>query len=75
MEFCFIESEHLHEIPTLIGESNELRHLYYLRGTRALYLEQLRELAATDYLEQVSIWFARPWRILAEIAGVPLTAE
>jgi hypothetical protein len=34
LEFCPVEAEHLHEIPTLIGEANEHRHAYYLRGRR-----------------------------------------
>ena len=73
VDLCRIEAEHLHEIPTLIGEVNEHRHLYYLRGTRGLYLQQLRELGAADYLEQVGIWYARAWQVLAATAGVPLS--
>jgi hypothetical protein len=72
LEFCPIETEHLHEIPTLIGEANERRHVYYLHGTRPLYLRQLRELGDAAYLEQVAIWYSEPWRVLAEVAGVEL---
>lgn len=72
--FCPIEAEHLHEMPTLIGEDNERRHVYYLRGTRGLYLQQLRELGDAAYLEQVSIWYSHPWRVLAEAAGMRLRA-
>jgi hypothetical protein len=74
LEFCPVEAEHLHEIPTLIGEINEHRHVYYLRGTRELYLQQLRELGDAAYLEQVSIWYASPWQVLAEAAGMRLPA-
>jgi hypothetical protein len=74
MEFCPIEAEHLHEIPTLIGETNEGRHAYYLRGTRGLYLQQLRQLGDAEYLKQVSVWYSGPWRVLAEIAGMWLPA-
>jgi hypothetical protein len=72
LEFCPVEAEHLHEIPTLIGEANEHRHVYYLRGTRRLYLQQLRELGNAAYLEQVAIWYTGPWRILAAAAAVEL---
>jgi len=72
VQLCRIEAEHLHEVPTLIGEANEHRHLYYLRGTRGLYLQQLRELEASDYLEQVAIWYSQAWQVLAGAAGVPL---
>lgn len=74
LEFCPVEAEHLHEMPTLIGEENERRHVYYLRGTRSLYLSQLRELGDATYLEQVSIWYIRPWRMLADAAGWRLPA-
>jgi hypothetical protein len=74
LEFTPIEAEHLHEIPTLIGEANEQRHTYYLCGTRGLYLQQLRALGDAVYLEQVSIWYSRPWRLLADAAGVRLLA-
>ena len=74
LEFCPVEAEHLHEMPTLIGEPNESRHVYYLRGTRGLYLRQLRELGDAVYLEQVSLWYSNPWRVLAEAAGMRLSA-
>lgn len=72
LEFCPVEAEHLHEIPTLIGDPNDNRHEYYLCGTRGLYLRQLRELGDAAYLEQVAIWYTRPWRVLAAAAGVRL---
>ncbi len=72
VELWRIEAEHLHEIPTLIGEANEHRHIYYLRGTRELYLEQLRELGGEGYLEEIAVWYNGPWQVLAEVAGVKL---
>ncbi len=74
VDLCRIEAEHLHEIPTLIGEANEHRHRYYLRGTRGLYLRSLRALGVAEYLEQVGIWYAEPWRVLASAAGARLAA-
>jgi hypothetical protein len=41
IQYCAIEVEHLHEVPSLIGEMNEARHEYYLRGHRGLYLERV----------------------------------
>lgn len=72
LDLCRIEADHLHEIPTLIGESNEHRHVYYILQERGLYLERLRELGATEYLERVSIWYSEPWKVLASAAGVNL---
>ncbi len=74
LEFCPVEAEHLHEVPTLVSEDNERRHVYYLRGTWGLYLQQLREIGDSVYLEQVSIWYSHPWRVLADAAGMRLPA-
>jgi hypothetical protein len=74
VELCRIEADHLHNIPTLLYEENEHRHEYYIRSERMLFLRRLRELGAVGYLEQAGIWYAEPWRILAEAAGVKLGA-
>ena len=63
VDLCQIEADHLHNIPTLIGESNEHRHVYYIVQERGLYLQRLRELGAKEYLEQASIWYAEPWNV------------
>ncbi len=70
IDLCRIEAEHLHEIPTLVGEPNERRHEYYLRGTRELYLESLRELGAGEYLESANIWYFEPWQVLESVAKI-----
>ena len=74
LAMCRIESDHLHNIPTLLYEANESRHEYYLHGERSLFLQRPRELGASDYLRQVGIWYAEPWRVLAAVAGVRLPA-
>lgn len=72
IELCRIEADHLHNIPSLLHEDNERRHVYYIRGERGLYLQRLRERGAAEYLEEVGIWYAGPWRVLAEVAGVQI---
>jgi len=67
-----IEADHLHNIPTLLGESNEHRHVYYILQERGVYLQRLQELGATEYLEGVWIWYSEPWRVLGCAAGVTL---
>ena len=48
-QHCAIESEHLHNIPSLIGETNEERHLYYFNKERIYYLERVdRSLPGLD---------------------------
>lgn len=73
-ELCRIEADHLHNIPTLLHEANENRHEYYIRGERQFYLQRLRNLVATEYFEQVGVWYSEPWRVLAAAAGVQLVA-
>lgn len=44
------ESDHLHNIPSLIGESNLLRHAYYLDHERMLYLDRIdRSVPGVDF--------------------------
>lgn len=71
-ELCCIEADHLHNLPTLVGETNERRHVYYLQAERAAYLQRLRESGHADYLEYARRWYAEPWRALATAAGLPL---
>jgi hypothetical protein len=50
IEYCAIEAEHLHNLPTLIGESNERRHEYYFERERPCYLEQVdRSVPGLDF--------------------------
>jgi hypothetical protein len=76
IDLCEIEADHLHNIPSLIGETSEDRHTYYLDVERGLYLERLHALEVTEfmaeYLERVDILYSGPWRVLADIAGVGL---
>jgi hypothetical protein len=72
LELSRIEADHLHNIPTLLDEDNEHRHVYYIQSERGLYLQRLRQLGATEDLEQARIWYAGPWMVLAEAASVTL---
>ena len=50
LQYCALESEHLHNIPSLIGETNEDRHLYYFCQERACYLEGVdRSIPGMDF--------------------------
>ena len=72
VELCRIEADHLHNMPTLLHEDNEHRHEYYIQGERGLFLQRLRELGATEYLEQVRIFYSEPWQVLAAAAHCQL---
>lgn len=39
--YCEVEGDHLHNLPSLVGEPNEKRHHYYFNGERTLYLERV----------------------------------
>lgn len=39
--YCEVEADHLHNLPSLIGETNELRHVYYFEQERTLYLQRV----------------------------------
>ncbi|HZL90562.1 MAG TPA: hypothetical protein VFB96_19500 [Pirellulaceae bacterium] len=50
LEYCAVESEHLHNVPSLIGETNEERHLYYFSHERAHYLKHVdRSIPGLDF--------------------------
>lgn len=42
VDYWKVESEHLHNIPSLIGESNESRHDYYFSKERTMYLSRVK---------------------------------
>ena len=41
VEYCAIEAEHLHNLPSLIGETNERRHEHYFENERMYYLKRV----------------------------------
>ena len=50
LQYCAVESEHLHNIPSLIGETNEHRHVYYFSQERAHYFEHVdRSIPGLDF--------------------------
>jgi len=74
VELSRIEADHLHNIPRLLDEDHEYPHEHYIRNERMLYLQRLRELGATEYIEQAGIWYHEAWMALAKVAGVKLAA-
>lgn len=65
---CEIEAEHLHNIPTLIWETNEKRHLCYLQQERSYYFGHLAELKDKDcltiYTQSPVRFYQEPWQVL-----------
>lgn len=47
-EWARAESEFLHNVPSLIGETNEARHRFFWEKERAAYLNWLREKGSAE---------------------------
>jgi hypothetical protein len=73
IDLCRIEADHLHNIPSLLHDTNQSRHEYYIEHERGLYLDRLRGMGATEYLETAEIFYTEPWRVLASVAHVRLS--
>jgi hypothetical protein len=68
LQLCVAEADHIHNIPSLLDETNEHRHRYYIREERGLYLQRLEELGEVEYHKAMAPWFTWAWRVLEEIA-------
>ena len=44
-----IESDHLHNLPSLIGDPNEHRHAYYFDQERVAYLDAVQGTTVHDF--------------------------
>jgi hypothetical protein len=68
IEYCAIESEHLHNIPSLVEETNELRHRFYFDQERTYYLERVDQ--STPGLDSTMNIYTQLWARLKEINEV-----
>ncbi len=67
VEYCAIEAEHLHNLPSLIGEANERRHEYYFEKERPCYLERVdRFVPGLDFTLRR---YEECWQELRELVG------
>ena len=69
LERCQAESEYLHEVPSLIGETNVRRHVYQATAVRAAYLRWAAKDGRDDVREFVEVWYAPLWRQMDSILG------
>jgi hypothetical protein len=70
LELCTAESEYLHEIPSLIGETNIYRHIYQATKARSAFLEWAEQHGRNDVLEFMNAWFASEWKQIDRILGI-----
>jgi hypothetical protein len=66
-DYCTVEADHLHNLPSLIGEPNQQRHDYYLDQERSLYLNRVDRsvLGISFNLDR----YSELWQRLFELRG------
>jgi hypothetical protein len=75
LELCKAESEYLHEIPSLIGETNVLRHIYQATIVRPEFIQWAKKNCREDVDEFIKIWFASEWKQIDVILGIDKSKE
>ena len=70
LEHCQVEAEHLHEIPSLIGEANLRCHLLYMNKTRGRYLEWASNCHRASVDELVDFWYSSIWSQISELLSM-----
>jgi hypothetical protein len=63
-DVCEVEADHLHNIPSLLDETNEHRHVYYAVHERGLYLARIRASADETYLDRTVKLYEEPWKVI-----------
>src|SRR5262245_38406364 len=69
IEFCKAHSEYLHEIPSLIGETNMHRHIYQATKVGPAFLTWAKENGRDDVLQFVNAHYASEWKQIESILG------
>jgi hypothetical protein len=67
---CKAEAEHLHNLPSLIGEPNKQRHLYYISAEKTAYLKWVLSSKRKDLMEFVSLAYMSYWNRIEQILAV-----
>ena len=69
VELCRIEAEHLHNLPSLMDDSNIARHLYYFNQERVVYIKSLEDQSVTgsgDYRTEMCKIYLPYWDAILE---------
>ncbi len=66
-EWLNAEIELLHNIPTLIGEENRSRHLYFWNEERGLYLDRISALSETAASSKMKTYYEPLWNDMKPI--------
>jgi hypothetical protein len=69
-EWCKAESEYLHEIPPLIGQTDLTCHVYQATGARKLYLKWIANNARHDVQKYVDMFYVPVWIQMDKLLGI-----
>lgn len=70
LEYCKVESEHLHELPSLIGESNMNCHMFYVTNTRKVYMAWASTCGREAVRDMLQYFYSAPWKKMDELLGL-----
>lgn len=72
-EWTNAEFELLHNIPTLIGETNKARHRYFWEKERVHYINWVNEKGSQEAKSRMSIYYSPIWKemepLVAQLLG------
>lgn len=67
LSYCRAEAEHIHNIPTLIGEDNIERHNYYYNAERVDYLNWLNSKGSEEAKQWILERYLSAWEKMGKI--------
>jgi hypothetical protein len=67
LERSRVESEHLHNLPSLVGEANIHRHRYYADQERVRYLEWMFKADRKDVQHFADVFYSPFWHEIDRI--------
>jgi hypothetical protein len=67
-KLCEVEAEHLHNIPSLLDETNERRHIYYAELERKSYMDHVLSHADPGYMSRTVDLYEKAWVVLMRLA-------
>ena len=70
IELCKAHSEYLHEVPSLIGETNMHRHIYQAEKVGPAFLAWAKVNDRHDVLQFVNTYYAYEWKQIDRILGI-----
>ena len=67
---CRAEAEHVHNIPSLIGETNMDRHIHYATQERTAYIEWVLSSGCEELREHACFLVGLAWSEMDMILGI-----